>query len=58
MATKGKPYEKIEFLFTAAQNNSIRTNYIKPKPNLCDKTASGDKDEIISEIVSECNKLA
>ena len=56
-----KKKRKTEFLLTAAQNNAIRTNYIKVR---IDKTQQngrcwlcGDKDETISHIISECSKL-
>ena len=46
----------------AAQNNAIRTNYVKAK---IDKTQQNskcrlcsDRDEMINHIMSECNKLA
>ena len=57
MATKGKPQTRI-----AAQNNVIRTNYIR---TINDNTQQnhkcilcGDRDETVNPIISECNKLA
>ena len=59
---KGNLKRETESLLIAAQNNAIRTNYIKVKINnaqqnskcrLCD-----DKDETINPIVSEWSKLA
>ena len=51
-----------ESLLTAAQNNAIRTNYVKAK---IDKTPQnskcrlcGDRCETINLIISECSKLA
>ena len=45
----------------AAQNNAIRTNYIKAKINNVQQNSKcrlcGNKDETINQIVSECCKL-
>ena len=53
---------KTESLLIVAQNNAIRTNYIKAR---IDKTQQntkcrlrGDRDETITHIMSKCNKLA
>ena len=59
---KGNLKRETESLQIAAQNNAIRTNYIKvridkmqqnSKYRLCD-----DRDETINPIISECSKLA
>ena len=53
---------KTESLLIAAQNNAIRTNYVKAKIDktqwntkcrLCD-----DRDETITHIISKCSKIA
>ena len=52
---------KTEYLLKAAENNAIRTNYVKVK---IDKTQQnsrcslcGDRDETIINIISECSRL-
>ena len=59
---KGNLKRESEFLLIAAQNNAIRTNYIKAR---IDKTQQnrkyklcGGTNETINHIISECNKLA
>ena len=59
---KGNRKRESESFLIAAQNNAIRTNHIKAR---IDKTQQnsrcwlcGDRDEIISHIISECSKLA
>ena len=58
MAKKGKP----KSLLIAAQNNAIRTNYIKvridkaPQKSKC--RLRGDRGETINHLISECSKLA
>ena len=59
---KGKLKRETESLLIAAQNNGIKTSYIKAK---IDKTWQnskcrlyGDRDETINHIISECSKLA
>ena len=43
----------------AAQNNVVRTNYVKAKIHKIKKGGNvGDRDEIINSIISECCKLA
>ena len=58
----GRLKRETESLLIAAQNNSIRTKYIKTridktqqniKCSLCD-----DRDETTNHIISECRKLA
>ena len=63
----GNPYEmetlrKTDSYLVAAQNNSIRTNYVKAK---IDKTQQnityrfcGDRDENINHKISKCDKQA
>ena len=58
---KGNLKRDTEFLLTAAQNNAIKTYYIKAR---IDKTQlnsrcrlRGDRDETINHIISECRKL-
>ena len=59
MATKEK--KETESLLIAAQNNAIRTNYIKAKIDNAQQNSkcrlSGDKNETINQI-RECSKLA
>ena len=61
LSKKGKPKRETVSLLIAAQNNALRTNYVKAridkkrqysKCRLCD-----DKDETINHIISECSKL-
>ena len=59
---KGNFKRETEYLLIAAQNNAIRTNYIKAR---IDKTRQnskcrlcGDRDKTINHIISECSKLA
>ena len=59
---KGNLKRETESLLIAAQNNAIRTNFIKAR---IDKTQQNSKcrlcsnrDETINHIVSECSKLA
>ena len=59
---KGNIKRETKSLLITAQNNAIRTNYVKAK---LDKTRQnsrsrlcGDRDETINHIISECNKLA
>ena len=56
-----------ESLLIAAQNNAIRTNYIKEKIGKTQKKKKkknskcrlcSDKDETINHMISECSKLA
>ena len=50
------------FLLIAAQNNAIRTNYIKMKTDNIRQNGKywldGNCDEMVNHIMSECNKLA
>ena len=59
---KGNLKREIEFLLIVAQNNTIRTNYIKAR---IDKTLQnnkcrlcGDRDKTINHIISECSESA
>ena len=59
---KGNFMRKTESLFIAAQNNAIRTNYIKARRDKTQQNSKyrlcGDRDETINYIISECSKLA
>ena len=52
---------EIKSLLIAAQNNAIRTNYIKAKIDQTQLNSRcrfcGDRDEAINHIISECSKL-
>ena len=59
---KGKLKRETESLIIAAQNNAIRTLYIKAN---IDKTQQyskcrlcGDRDETVNHVLKECSKLA
>ena len=59
---KGNLKRETESLIIAAQNNAIRTNYIKA---IIDKTQQnskcrlcGDRDETVNHVLCECSKLA
>ena len=51
-----------ESLLIAAQNNAIRTNYIKARIDETQQNSKyslcGDRDETINYIISECNNLS
>ena len=51
-----------ESLLIAAQNNSIRTNYVQAKIDKMQQNSKcrlySNEDEIINHIISECSKLA
>ena len=51
-----------ESLLTAAQNNAVRTNYIKGKINYTQQNSEyklcGEKDEMISHIISDYSRQA
>ena len=51
-----------ESLLIAAQNNALRTNYIKARIEKTQQNSKcrlcGDKNETINHIISECSKLA
>ena len=53
---------KTESLIIAAQNNAIRTNYIKAKIDKTQQNSKcrmcGEKAETVNHIISECSKLA
>ena len=58
---KGSLMRETESLLITAQNNAVRTNYIKTK---IDKTRQnsrrrlcGDRDEMINHIIGECSEL-
>ena len=48
-------------LIIAAQNNAIRTNYVKAKIDKMQQNSKcklwGDRDEVINFIIGECSKL-
>ena len=50
-----------EYLLIAAQNNAIRTNYVKVKLVKMEEISKcrfrGDRDETINHMISECSKL-
>ena len=59
---KEKPCEReTESFLIAAQNNNIRTNYVKSRIDKVQKNSKcrlcGDRDEMINRIISECRKL-
>ena len=62
MLRKGNLKKETEFLLIAAQNNAVRTCYIKAR---IDKTQQnsrcwlcGDRDEIINHMISKCSQFA
>ena len=54
--------KEIESLLKAAQDNAIRTNYIKARIGKTQQNSKcrlcGERDETINPIISECIKLA
>ena len=61
MTKKRKPTKKNLNLFIAAENNGIRTNYIKGKIDNMQQNSKciicGDREEIANHILSQCSKL-
>ena len=59
---KGNFKRETESLLIAAQDNAIRTNYIKARIDKTQQNSKcrlcGNKDETINHIISECSKLA
>ena len=58
VAKKKKPQEETESLLIVAQNNTIRSNQIKPRIDDAIKQRCrlcGDRDETINHIISECS---
>ena len=57
---RGNFKRETESLLIVAQNNAIRTNYVKMKIDKmqlnCKCSLSGNRDEIINHIISECSK--
>ena len=55
IAKKEKPQEKTESLLITAQNNAIRTNYIKAKISHTQQNIKcklhGEKDETVNQII-------
>ena len=62
VAKKGNLKRETESLLEAAQNNTIRTNYINARIDRTQQNGRcmlcGDRDETINHITSECSKLA
>ena len=62
MRKKGNLKKEIEFFLKAAQNNAIRTYYIKARIDKKQQNSRcrlcSDRDETINHIISECRKLA
>ena len=60
--SKGNFRRETESLLIVAQNNTVRTNYIKARIDKTQQNSKcrlcGDIDETINHIISECNKLA
>ena len=54
--------KETESLIIAAQNNTIRTNYIKVKIDKTQRNSEcrlcGDRDETVNHVLCECSKLA
>ena len=61
MAKKGNLKRKTGSLLIA-QNNALRTNYVKAKIHKTQQNSKcrlcGDRDKTISDIIRNCNKLA
>ena len=59
---KGNLKRETESLIIAAQDNAIRTNYIKAKIDRTQQNGKcrmyGDRDETVNHNMSECSKLA
>ena len=59
---KKNPKKETETLFIAAQNNAIRSNYIKAKIDNTlknsESTSCSDRDETVNHIISKCSILA
>ena len=59
---KGNFKRETESLLMAAQNNALRTNYIKARIDKTQQNSKcrlcGDRYETINHIISECSKLA
>ena len=59
---KGNLKRETESLLIAAQDNAIRTNYIKARMDKTQQNSKyrlcSDRDETINHIISECSKLA
>ena len=58
---KGNLKRETEFFLIAAENNAIRTNYVKKKINKAQQNSKfrlcDDKREMINYIISECWKF-
>ena len=59
---KGNLIRETESLINAAQNNAIRTNYIKAKIDKTQQNSKcrlcGKRDETVNHVLCECSKLA
>ena len=59
---KGNFKKETEYLLIAAQDNSVRTNHIKARIDKTKKNSkcrlSGDRDETINHIISDCSKIS
>ena len=59
---KGNLKRETESLIIAAQNNAIRTNYIKAKIDKTQQNSKcrlcGNRDETVNHVLCECSKLA
>ena len=59
---KGNFKRETESLLIAAQNNAVRTNYIKARMDKTQQNSKcrlcGDRDETINHIIRKCSKLA
>ena len=62
MAKKRKLKRETESLLIAAQNNVLRTNYVKAKIDMTQQNSRyrlcDDRDKTINHIISESSKLA
>ena len=62
MRKLGHLQRETESLLTAAQNNAIRTNYVKAKLGKTQQNSKcrlcGDRDETIKHIIGKCSKLS
>ena len=59
---RGNLKRETESLIIAAQDNAIRTNYVKAKIDRTQQNSKcrmcGERDETVNHIISECSKLA
>ena len=61
MVKKRNLKRETESLIIAAENNAIRTNYIKAKIDKTQQNSKcrlcGDRDETVNKVLSECIKI-